>query len=219
MAEETTVILKKVSAEGKEHGELSVSNEVFGITPNIHVLHQAMRREMANGRAGTACAKTRAEVRGGGKKPWKQKGTGRARAGSIRSPLWAGGGVIFGPKPRDYSFALPRKVRMLAMRSSLSAAQTKFRVFETFSFLDKPSTKAMATVFSTLGVEKGKRVLILVDYKNEENKALMLSARNLPGVKIRLPHNLSVQDLLGAELVLANVEAIEEINERYAAYV
>src|SRR6478609_424255 len=120
---ENTLSLNKFSKDGKEAGQVEVSTEVFGIEPNIHVLHQAVRRELANGRAGTACTKTRGEVRGGGKKPWKQKGTGRARAGSIRSPLWVGGGVTFGPKPRDYSFNLPRKVRVLAIRSSLSAAQ------------------------------------------------------------------------------------------------
>src|SRR5689334_11201800 len=132
MTDSDKVILVKISAEGAPAGELEVSSEVFGIAPNVHVLHQAARRELANGRAGTACVKTRAEVRGGGKKPWKQKGTGRARAGSTRSPLWVGGGVIFGPKPRDYSFDLPRKVRLLAMKSSLSSAQSKFKIVDDF---------------------------------------------------------------------------------------
>lgn len=217
MAEEKT-LLTKFSKEGKEAGQVEVSSEVFGIEPNIHVLHQAVRRELANGRAGTACTKTRAEVRGGGKKPWKQKGTGRARAGSIRSPLWVGGGVTFGPKPRDYSFNLPRKVRVLAIRSSLSAAQSKFKVLEDFSFLSGPKTKEIALFINSLGLQD-KKVLILADYKANENQYLFLASRNLAGVKIRLPHNLSVKDLLDADAVIASAGAVQEINERYAAYV
>lgn len=215
---EDKVLLNKFSKEGKEAGQVEVSAEVFGIEPNVHVLHQAVRRELANGRAGTACAKTRGEVRGGGKKPWKQKGTGRARAGSIRSPLWVGGGVIFGPKPRDYSFDLPRKVRVLAIRSSLSAAQSKFKVLEDFSFLSAPKTKDVAQLLNSLGL-KDQKVLILADYKAQENQNLLLAVRNLPGVKIRLPHNLSVKDLLDVDGVVASASAVQEINERYAAYV
>lgn len=218
MSEDQQVILKKFSKEGKEAGQVEVSSEVFGIDPNVHVLYQAVRRELANGRAGTACTKTRGEVRGGGKKPWKQKGTGRARAGSIRSPLWVGGGVTFGPKPRDYSFALPRKVRVLAVRSSLSAAQGKFKVVEDFSFLSGPKTKEVALLFKSLGLENQK-VLILADYKASENQNIYLAARNLPGVKLSLPHNLSVKDLLDADAVIASHSAVQEINERYASYV
>ena len=176
MAEEK-ILLTKFSKEGKEAGQIAVSSEVFGIEPNLHVLHQAVRRELANGRAGTACTKTRGEVRGGGKKPWKQKGTGRARAGSIRSPLWVGGGITFGPKPRDYSFNLPRKVRVLAIRSSLSAAQSKFKVLEDFSFLSAPKTKEIASLMTSLGLQS-KKVLILADYKAAENQYLLLASRN-----------------------------------------
>jgi len=215
---ENTLTLNKFSKDGKEAGQVEVSTEVFGIEPNIHVLHQAVRRELANGRAGTACTKTRGEVRGGGKKPWKQKGTGRARAGSIRSPLWVGGGVTFGPKPRDYSFNLPRKVRVLAIRSSLSAAQNKFRVIENFSFLKAPRTKEVTQLLKNLGLTNQK-VLILTDYKAVENQHILLAARNLPNVKLRLPHNLSVRELLDADAVIASASAVQEINERYAAYV
>lgn len=215
---EDKVLLKKFSKDGKDAGQVEVSPEVFGIEPNVHVLHQAVRRELANGRAGTACSKTRGEVRGGGKKPWKQKGTGRARAGSIRSPLWVGGGVTFGPKPRDYSFNLPRKVRVLALRSSLSAAQGKFRVVENFSFLSGPKTKEMVQLVKNLGLD-AKKVLILTDYKAAENQHVLLASRNLAGVKVRLPHNLSVKDLLDADAVIASTDAVQEINERYAAYV
>jgi large subunit ribosomal protein L4 len=217
MAEEK-ITLKKFSKDGKETGQVEVSPEVFGIEPNLHVLHQAVRRELANGRAGTACTKTRGEVRGGGKKPWKQKGTGRARAGSIRSPLWVGGGVTFGPKPRDFSFKLPRKVRVLAIRSSLSAAQNKFRIIEDFSFLNSPKTKEVANLIKSLGL-KDQKVLILADYKAEENQYVYLAARNLPSIKLCLPHNLSVKDIIEADAVIASVGAVQEINERYAAYV
>ena len=134
---ENTLVLNKFSKDGKEAGQVEVSSEVFGIEPNVHVLHQAVRRELANGRAGTACTKTRGEVRGGGKKPWKQKGTGRARAGSIRSPLWVGGGVTFGPKPRDYSFNLPRKVRVLAIRFFLVCSAKQIPCGGGFLFLEQ----------------------------------------------------------------------------------
>lgn len=210
-----SIQLNKFSKDGKANGEITVSESVFGIEPNVHVLHLATRRELANARAGTACAKTRAEVRGGGRKPWRQKGTGHARAGSIRSPLWKGGGVIFGPKPRDFSFDLPKKVRRLAMRSSLSAAVSKIKVVEDFSFLSGPKTKDMTAVLKNLGL-CGKKVLILVDYKAPENQHVQLSARNIDKVKVSLPLNLSVRDLLNVDGVIATQGAIELINERFA---
>lgn len=210
-----SILLTKISKEGKEQGTVEVPEAVFGIQPNIHVLHLAVRRELANGRAGTACSKTRGEVSGGGRKPWRQKGTGRARAGSIRSPLWVGGGVTFGPKPRDFSFDLPKKVRRLALRSSLSAAQTKFRVIDDFSFLSGPKTKEVAAVLKNLGLT-GKKVLLLADYKAPENAHLLLAARNIAGLKLSLPLNWSVRDLLNADAVVATQGAIELINERYA---
>lgn len=209
-----TFQLSKFSKDGKANGEVTVSETVFGITPNVHVLHLAVRRELANARAGTACAKTRSEVRGGGKKPWRQKGTGRARAGSIRSPLWKGGGVIFGPKPRDFSFDLPKKVRRLALRSSLSASASKIKVLDDFSFLSSPKTKDMAAVLKNLGL-CGKKVLLLVDYKAAENKNVLLSARNIEGLKVSLPLNLSVRDLLNADAVITTKSAVELINERF----
>jgi large subunit ribosomal protein L4 len=211
-----SIELKKYKPDGSEAGVLDVTDSVFSIEPNEHILHLAVRRELANARAGTACAKTRSEVRGGGRKPWKQKGTGRARAGSIRSPLWVGGGVIFGPKPRDYSFDLPKKVRRLALRSSLSVVRDRIRVVEDFSFLTAPQTKPIAAMLKKHGIE-GEKVLILADYKLEENKFLQLSVRNLPNVKLSLPLNLSVRDLLGAELIIATQAAVEEISRRFAA--
>ena len=214
--------LQKFDKVGKDLGSLEVNAAVFGIEPNVHLLHQAVRRELANGRAGTAKTKTRSEVRGGGKKPWKQKGTGRARAGSTRSPLWVGGGVTFGPQPRDYSFKMPRKVRVLALRSALSAGRSKFRVLEDFSFLAAPKTKEIAALLKSFEL-CGKKVLILADYKASENANLTLAARNLPNVRLRLPLNLSAKDLIEADAIFATSSAIDEITnwyvERYEAYV
>lgn len=213
-----SILLQKFSKDGKAQGDVEVSESVFGLEPNIHVLHLAVRRELANARAGTACTKTRGEVRGGGRKPWKQKGTGRARAGSIRSPLWVGGGVIFGPKPRDFSINLPKKVRTLAIKSSLSAATSKIRVLDDFSFLNAPKTKEMAGLLKSLGLE-GRKVLLLADYKAAENQHLLLAARNLNKVKLSLPHNLSVKDILDADAIVTTKAAVIEINERYASNV
>ncbi|MEB3286604.1 MAG: 50S ribosomal protein L4 [Vampirovibrionales bacterium] len=213
-----TIELAKYGKDGKSAGTVAVSESVFGVAPNLHVLHLAVRRELANGRAGTAKAKTRSEVRGGGRKPWKQKGTGRARAGSIRSPLFAGGGVIFGPQPRDYSFDLPKKVRVLAIKSSLSAASGKFKVIEDFAFLSAPKTKDVAQLLKSLEL-CGKKVLLLVDYKAQANQNVYLAARNIAGVKISLPSNLSAKDLIEADAVITTQAAVEEINERYADHV
>ena len=121
MAKAKTQEKEILSTSGEKLGAISLNESVFGVEPNLHVMHLALRRQLNNARQGSACAKTRAEVRGGGRKPWKQKGTGRARAGSLRSPLFAGGGVSFGPKPRDYSFSMPQKARQLALKSALSA--------------------------------------------------------------------------------------------------
>jgi len=211
-----SIQLKKIGKDGKVAGTVDVAESVFGIAPNTHVLHLAVRRELANGRAGTANTKTRSEVRGGGRKPWKQKGTGRARAGSIRSPLWPGGGVIFGPKPRDFAIKVPKKVRALAIKSGLSATRDKFHVVEDFSFLKAPKTKEMAAFLKSLEL-CGKKVLILADRKAEANQHLDLSARNLPTVTVRLPGNISVKDLLTADAVIVTQDALNLINERYAA--
>src|SRR5574344_2737525 len=132
-----------LNTKGSAVGQISLDEKVFGVEPNLHVMHLALRRQLNNGRAGSACTKTRSEVSGGGKKPWKQKGTGRARAGSLRSPLFAGGGVIFGPKPRRYSFAIPQKARKLALRSALSAKAEKLVVVKDFSKISEPSTNLM----------------------------------------------------------------------------
>ena len=135
--------IKLQSISGKSLGEFSLDEKVFGVEPNIHVMHLALRRQLDNSRAGTACTKTRSEVSGGGKKPWKQKGTGRARAGSLRSPLFAGGGVVFGPKPRSYAFSIPQKARKVALKSALSARSEQLVVVKDFSEIKEPKTKLM----------------------------------------------------------------------------
>ena len=134
-----------LSTNGEKLGEITLEKSVFGVEPNLHVMHLALRRQLNNARQGSACAKTRAEVAGGGRKPWKQKGTGRARAGSLRSPLFAGGGVIFGPKPRSYAFNMPQKARQLALRSALSAREAQIVVVKDFSTIAEAATKLMVS--------------------------------------------------------------------------
>ena len=141
-----------LSTTGEKLGEITLSKEVFGVEPNLHVMHLALRRQLNNGRQGSASTKTRAEVSGGGKKPWKQKGTGRARAGSLRSPLFASGGVIFGPKPRDFAISMPQKARKLALRSALSSRQDQLVIVKDFSTLKEPKTKLMASALKSLNL-------------------------------------------------------------------
>ncbi len=189
-----------LSTNGEKLGEITLAKEVFGVEPNIHVMHLALRRQLNNARSGNACTKTRAEVSGGGRKPWKQKGTGRARAGSLRSPLFAGGGVIFGPKPRSYAFNMPQKARKLALKSALSARESQLVVVKDFSTISEPKTKLMVSALKSLNVSG--KVLIVANFVADENKNLELSARNIPSVKLLLPSNLNVKDLLEADFVL-----------------
>ncbi|MBO5948612.1 50S ribosomal protein L4 [bacterium] len=202
--------LKSIS--GTSLGAVSLDEKVFGVEPNIHVMHLALRRQLDNGRAGTACTKTRAEVSGGGKKPWKQKGTGRARAGSNRSPLFVGGGVIFGPKPRSYAFSMPQKARKLALKSALSARINQTVLVKDFSEITAPKTKLMADALKALNLSG--KILVIADVKASENANLELASRNLPNVKVILPSNLNVKDLLEAENVLFTEAAIKEVTER-----
>jgi len=206
--------IKILSTQGSELGQLNLEGSVFGVEPNVHVMYLALKRQLNNARMGTACAKTRAEVSGGGKKPWKQKGTGRARAGSLRSPLFRGGGVIFGPKPRSYETSLPQKARKLALKSALSAKLEVMTVVKDFSEIKEPKTKAMTQVLKDLNV-KGK-ILIIADLTSETNKNLVLSARNIPSVKLLLPSNLNVKDLVDADSIIITEEAINSITERLA---
>lgn len=201
-----------LSSNGEKLGEITLEKSVFGVEPNIHVMHLALRRQLNNARQGSACAKTRAEVSGGGKKPWKQKGTGRARAGSLRSPLFAGGGVVFGPKPRDFSFSMPQKARKLALKSALSSREEQLVIVKDFSTITEPKTKLMASALKSLNLNG--KVLIVADFRADENKNLELAARNIPSVKLLLPTNLNVKDLLEADSVVITESAVNEITER-----
>jgi large subunit ribosomal protein L4 len=198
-----------VDQKGAVTGSLDLAPEVFEITPNEAVMHQALVRQLANGRQGTHDTKNRSEVRGGGRKPWRQKGTGRARQGSIRSPQWEGGGVVFGPTPRSYAQDMPRKQRRLALRSALSAkaAAGELTVLESFE-LDAPRTRAVVEMLETLNA--GKRVLLVLGSHNE---MLERSARNVPHVLVILASNLNVRDLLVAETVLITRDAVEHTVE------
>ena len=201
-----------LSTNGEKLGEINLSKEVFGIEPNIHVMHQALRRQLNNARQGNACCKTRAEVSGGGRKPWKQKGTGRARAGSTRSPLFAGGGVIFGQKPRNYEIAMPQKARKFALRSALSAREAQFVVVKDFSAITEPKTKLVVSALKSLEVSG--KVLLIADTNAPENKSINFACRNIPTLKMILPTNLNVKDLFEADYVVITEAAINDITER-----
>ncbi len=201
-----------VDQTGSKSGELQLSDTVFGVPVNTAVMHQALIRQLANARQGTHDTKTRTEVRGGGKKPWRQKGTGRARQGSIRSPQWAGGGIVFGPTPRSYRQEMPRKQRRLALRSALSAKAQDGQISVLAGFdLEAPSTRAVVELLRN--IEAGPRVLVVLGSHNE---LLERSARNLPEVRVILAANLSVRDLLTAETVLMTRDAIEHVEEAWS---
>jgi large subunit ribosomal protein L4 len=201
-----------VDQAGAVTGHLDLPEAVFGIEPNEPVMHQALLRQLANGRQGTASTKTRSDVRGGGRKPYRQKGTGRARQGSTRSPQWEGGGIVFGPHPRSYRMDMPRKQRRLALRSALSAKAQDggFVVLEAFE-LEEPRTRAITDLLRS--VEAGRRVLVVLGSHNE---MLEKSARNIAEVQVTLAGNLSVRDLLMAETVIVTRDAIEHIEEAFA---
>jgi len=201
-----------LSTNGEKLGEITLSKEVFGVEPNIHVMHLALRRQLNNARSGNACTKTRAEVSGGGRKPWKQKGTGRARAGSTRSPLFAGGGVVFGPKPRSFEINMPQKARKLALKSALSAREEQLVIVKDFSAITEPKTKLMAGIIKSLKLNG--KILVIADTLAEENKNLGLAAGNIPSVKLLLPTNLNVKDLLEADFVVMTEKAVNDITER-----
>jgi large subunit ribosomal protein L4 len=201
-----------VDQTGVETGTVELPEAIFGIEPNEPVMHQALIRQLANGRQGTSSTKTRSEVRGGGRKPWRQKGTGRARQGSTRAPHWEGGGVVFGPHPRSYRIEMPRKQRRLALRSALSAKAQDggLLVLESFE-LEAPRTKAVADLIR--GVDSPRKVLVVLGSHNEMFEK---SARNIPEVRMTLAGNLSVRDIIGADKVLITRDAIEHIEEAFA---
>ncbi|PZD75301.1 50S ribosomal protein L4 [Acaryochloris thomasi RCC1774] len=200
--------------EGKESGEATVDLRIAREENAAHIVHRAMRRQMSNARQGTVASKTRAEVRGGGRKPWKQKGTGRARAGSNRSPLWRGGGVIFGPSPRDYSVKMNRKERRLALTTAFSSRSDDMVVVENFvDKLPRPKTKELAAALARWGIEEGSKVLLIVADKQEN---VYLSARNNASIKLVLAANLNVYDLLASDRIVATEDAIAKIQEVYS---
>ena len=204
--------IKLVDFQGNPAGEHAVSDAVFGITPNAHVMHLHVVRQLSNGRAGTHSTLTRSEVSGGGRKPWKQKGTGRARAGSTRSPLWRGGGVIFGPKPnRNYVKEMPRKMRRLALRSALSSRLDAMIAVKDMA-LETPSTKKFAAFLKQVGATG--KVLLILDQLDDN---IVLSARNIEGLRFALASNLSVKDLLNHDKIVVTPAAIQRIEEVFAS--
>lgn len=198
--------------KGEVVGTANLDETVWGIEPNIAVMHQAVVRQQANARLGTHDTKTRAEVRGGGRKPWRQKGTGRARQGSIRAPQWKGGGVVFGPHPRSYTQAMPRKMRRLALRSALSAKIRDERVSVLREFASiEPRTKEFKTLLTAL--PQSRSLLVVLPEKIE---SIERAASNLPQVKTILASNLSVRDLLKYERLVLAEEAVAVIEGLWA---
>ena len=198
-----------VDQKGAVTGTLDLAAGVFDITPHETVMHQALLRQLANARQGTASTKTRTEVRGGGRKPYRQKGTGRARQGSTRAPQFEGGGIIFGPHPRDYDQKMPRKQRRLALRSALSVKYADQRVvlFDDLT-LDEPKTKEFIAVLDGAGIDGS----VLVALENH-NVNVEKSARNIPGVKVILGRNLNLRDLLNHDWLLTTPGAIAQLEE------
>lgn len=200
--------------QGEAAGEATLDLRTAKAETAGHILHRAIVRQLANARQGTASTKTRAEVRGGGRKPWRQKGTGRARAGSIRSPLWRGGGVIFGPKPRDYTQKMNRKERRLALRTALMSRAEDLIVVTPFAAeMTRPKTKELVAALERWGVEADQKTLLILDEKQEN---VYLSGRNLPKLRMILATNLNVFDLLHADKIVATDAAIAKIQEVYS---
>ena len=197
--------------EGKEVGSIELNDAVFGVEVNEHLVHMAVVNQLANNRQGTQSAKTRSEVSGGGRKPWRQKGTGHARQGSTRAPQWTGGGVVFAPKPRDYSFKMNKKEKRIALLSALSSkvADNKIVVLDAFN-LDEVKTKKFAEVMSNLKVDKA---LVVIE---GENKNVVLSGRNIPSVKVTATNEINTYDVLKYTTLVVTKAAVEKLEEVYA---
>ena len=203
--------VKVYNMEGNEVGTLELNDAVFGVEVNEHLMHLAVVGQLANKRQGTQSAKTRSEVSGGGRKPWKQKGTGHARQGSTRAPQWTHGGVVFAPKPRDYSVKMNKKEKAAAIKSALTSrvAEEKIYVVDSLSF-DEIKTKKMAAVLDSLKVEKA---LVVLDKKDEN---VILSARNLPAVRTVMTNGINVYDILKYGTLVITKDAVAQIEEVYA---
>lgn len=197
--------------EGKEVGSIELNDAVFGVNVNEHLVHMAVVAQLANKRQGTQKAKTRSEVSGGGRKPWKQKGTGHARQGSTRSPQWKGGGVVFAPTPRDYTINLNKKEKRIALKSALTSRvlENKFIIVDDFA-MSEIKTKKMQQTLNNLNVKKA----LVVCAENEKNT--VLSVRNIYGVKAASPKSINVYDILKYNTVVASKDAVKTIEEVYA---
>ena len=201
--------------QGEAVGQATLELKVAKETSASHVVHRALVKQLTNARQGTASTKTRAEVRGGGRKPWRQKGTGRARAGSIRSPLWRGGGVTFGPKPRTYNLKMNRKEELLALRTAFASRAEDMVVVEDFSEqISQPKTKEMTAAIARWGIELGTKVLLIVA---EETENVYLSARNINKLTLISADELNVYDIHNADKIVATSSALNMIQEVYSA--
>lgn len=209
MSKECAMKVQVLDQSGKPVKELSVPEEIFSYPVKEHLIYEAVVNYLANQRQGTACTKTRAEVSGGGRKPWRQKGTGRARAGSIRSPLWRHGGTVFGPKPRDYSYAIPKKARKNALKSALTAklAENQVLVIDQIN-ISQPKTKEAAIWLKNLKIDSA----LIVD--DRENENLFRSVRNIPNVKAVDDEQLNIYDVLKYKWIVFSQRAFNSLVER-----
>ena len=200
-----------LNMEGSEVGKMKLNDAIFGVEINEHLVHQAVVAQLANNRQGTQKAKTRSEVRGGGRKPWRQKGTGHARQGSIRSPQWTGGGVVFAPTPRDYSKKMNKKEKRIALKSALTSRveEGKFIVLDELKF-DAPKTKEFAKVMKNLETDKA---LVVI---NDNDTNVVKSAANIPTVKTASTQTINVYDILKYDTVIVTQDAVKTIEEVYA---
>jgi large subunit ribosomal protein L4 len=197
---------------GEQVEEIELNESIFGVEINQHVVYEVVKNQLANKRQGTQSTKTRSEVRGGGRKPWKQKGTGRARQGSIRAPHFTGGGIAFGPKPRDYSYKVPKKVRRLALKSVLTSKvqENEIIVIDAINF-DAPKTKEMANFLSKINADK--KALIVME---EKNANVIKSAKNIPTVATALVNTINVYDILKYNSLVITKDALRKVEEVYA---
>ena len=202
--------VKMFNMSGSEVGTIDLNDNIFAVEVNTHVMHQAVVQYLANQRQGTQSALTRAEVRGGGRKPWRQKGTGRARQGSIRSPQWTGGGVVFAPKPRDYSFKLNKKVKRLALKSALTTKVNDGKLVVVDELTVNAKTKEMAAVLNNLNAAKA---LVVVE---DNNNNAVVAARNIPTVKTASVNTINVYDVLKYDSLVLTKAVVEKIEEVYA---
>jgi large subunit ribosomal protein L4 len=213
MAEKATLSVNSYDGQGAPAGEVELPSSIFGQTPHQAVMHQAYLRQLANARQGTAATKTRGEVRGGGAKPYRQKGTGRARHGSEREPQMVGGGTVFGPQPRSFRQRMPRKMRRLALRSALSVKveEGKVSVLQGLD-IEEPKTRVMADLLRAVGVEE--TVLLVLPASND---VVARSVNNLPWAKVVLAHNLNLYDLFTHDRLLIAKDALEQLEETFGS--